>query len=180
MKKKLYLLPICILILSSLILVSCGKSAATSSTSTTSSNLTNTSSPVSAPTSNSSNTSGIAVIATLPVSNGAFRLAYDSSQGDIFVVNGANTLPESVISDNTNAVNAGASGEGANFVAYDSGKNELFETRNSYYTGWVISDTTGQATTMTVPEAGIYLPVALLMTQVQVISLLPTKVAMMW
>jgi hypothetical protein len=86
--------------------------------------LTNTSSPVSAPTSNSSNTSGIAVIATLPVSNGAFRLAYDSSQGEIFVVNGANTLPESVISDNTNAVNAGASGEGANFVAYDSGKND--------------------------------------------------------
>jgi DNA-binding beta-propeller fold protein YncE len=155
MKSKSFLVT-CIIIVSTLMLISCGKNAATSNTTT---NVIQTSQPSSSVTTSLSNTVNIKVTTTIAVSNGTGALAYDPSENDLFVINGGN-LPVSVISDATNAIAQGAfGGTGANYVVYDSGKNEFFVTSNKYYNGWIVSGSTfAQVGTITVPPQGIYIP----------------------
>ena len=93
MKGKLYLLAICVFILPSLVLVSCGKSA-----STTSSNLTNTSSSVSSTTSSSPS-----VATTITVGSNPTSIAYDSGKGEIFVTD-QDSGSVAIMSDSTNDV----------------------------------------------------------------------------
>ena len=151
-KRKLYLLAICVLILPSLVLVSCGKSSATSNTSPTS-KLTNPSSPTSA-TISSSNPATNEATATITVSNVAGPLAYDPSQNEMFIANSV----DSVISDinNTNAPTTSGVNSPSS-VTYDSGQNEFFVPCPNYWIIPVISDKTNtQITTVPVPQTGIY------------------------
>jgi YVTN family beta-propeller protein len=86
------------------------------------------------------------VVATIPVGESPYNIAYDSAKGELFVTNSYdNTV--SVISDSTNTVVATIPvGTEPFSIAYDSGKSEIFvvnfstDTRN--YSLSVISDST--------------------------------------
>jgi YVTN family beta-propeller protein len=76
---------------------------------------------------------------------GVLGAAYDSAEGEIFVADGWDYLPNavSVISDTTNAVVATFDvGYGPVGVAYDSGKGEVFVANSDDNTVSVISDAT--------------------------------------
>ena len=177
MKGKLYRLAICVLILSSLVLVSCGKSASTtSSNSTQTTNSSQTSTSTNSTTSNSSNPIATAATATITLGTspvvspalGPTGLAYDSSKGQIFVANGGvssgnNFPPEWFISDSDNsAVQAAFSDRSsipANGVVYDAGKSEFFLTVSNSYAVAVMPDANpAQVATVAVPQTGIYQP----------------------
>jgi len=96
MKRKLYLLVICFLLLTSLMLISCGKATTNSITSTTKSK---TSSYASSTTNSLSNPVTIDVTATITVSKYPSGLAYNPSANEIFVIDGGRGIPASVISD---------------------------------------------------------------------------------
>jgi YVTN family beta-propeller protein len=175
MKGKLYLLAICVFILPSLVLVSCGKSATTtSSNSTQTTNSSQTSTSTNSTTSNSSNPTATAATATITLgvssTGNPTGLGYDSN-GEIFVTNGGaasgNNFPPSwVISDATNtavqAVFSGRSSIPANGVVYDAGKSEFFLTETNSYGVAVVSDANpAQVATVAVPQTGIYQPNAM-------------------
>jgi len=95
------------------------------------------------------------VVATIPIGKGPFGVAYDSGKGEIFTANMGhvgsafnNLYSVSVISDNTNSLVATINISGTDapsYVAYDSGKGEIFVTSvNSIQPGTVtvISDET--------------------------------------
>ena len=92
--------------------------------------------------SNTAFASSPSVVATIPVGNQPWGVAYDSAKGEIFVAN-YNDNTVSVISDSTNTVVAtihvGASPFG---VAYDPAKGEIFVTNYNGNTVSVISDST--------------------------------------
>ena len=83
-----------------------------------------------------------AVVATIPVGNGPYGVAYDSGKGEVFVVDDLDNNV-SVISDATNTVVAtvpvGSNPDGA---AYDSNKGEVFVANSFDNTVSVIDDTT--------------------------------------
>ncbi len=156
MNTSFSLLAMCSVTALTLMLASCGKNAVIT---TKSPNANTTAQLTNSTTSSPSSAAGIRVVATIKVDNGALSLAYNPSRGELLVVNGNNALPQSVISDATNIAAPGVAGNGAMLIAYDSGKNEFFETRNSFYNGWVISgDTNAKIADMIVPEEGVYLP----------------------
>ncbi len=82
------------------------------------------------------------VVATVTVGNGPIGVAYDSTQGEVFVANnGASTV--SVISTSTNAVVATVTvGSGPYAVAYDSTQGEVFVANLNAGTVSVISTST--------------------------------------
>jgi ABC-type oligopeptide transport system substrate-binding subunit len=100
-KRQLNLLVICCLLLTSLILISCGKTATNS---TTSSTTTKTSLSTSSTTNNSSDTVTNGVTATITVEKNPSVLTYNPSQGEIFVINYRRGVPQSVILDTTHIV----------------------------------------------------------------------------
>jgi YVTN family beta-propeller protein len=97
------------------------------------------------------------VVATIPVGESPYNIAYDSAKGELFVTNSYDSTV-SVISDNTNTVVATIPVGTEPFgIAYDSGKGEIFvgneETDTRNYSLSVISDITNTVVeTVTLPN----------------------------
>ena len=97
------------------------------------------------------------ILATVPVGQSPYNIAYDSAKGELFVTNSYDGTV-SVISDSTNTVVATIPvGVEPFSLAYDSGKGEIFvvnfETDSKNYSLSVISDSTNEVVA-TIPLPG--------------------------